>query len=253
LAALYQLPAGDFHDTAPGTGGNAVTGLGTPVANYLVRDLVQGVSVAAGTSADTATVAAPTADQALPPPSPPESAGTTNHTFATSGVVLFVPMGVGILTDITNAPAGGAAPLPIAGPARTITDTSPGGISVPRLVPVAADGVDSSAPLSSGQPWTEPDLSVRDRRREASAPLNLGDLAGDHEADAVAWRRACDASFAQAGRQADGEDQEAALLLRAEDSGPKLSGAAGLASLAFFLVGAGAPAEPRTRTRRFQR
>lgn len=52
LPALYRLPAGDFHDITSGYNGyfagpgyDLVTGLGSPVANLLVDDLVQTPSV----------------------------------------------------------------------------------------------------------------------------------------------------------------------------------------------------------------
>jgi hypothetical protein len=64
--ALYKLPSTDFHDVTTGSNGNPakagydlVTGRGSPVANSLIPDLVNNVSV-------TQTPVAPT-----PPPAPP--------------------------------------------------------------------------------------------------------------------------------------------------------------------------------------
>jgi autotransporter-associated beta strand protein len=58
LPALYQLPAGDFHDITTGNNGFAagpgydlVTGRGTPVANLLVPDLVQAPTLRTWTGA----------------------------------------------------------------------------------------------------------------------------------------------------------------------------------------------------------
>ena len=72
--ALYQLPAGDFHDVTSGSNGYAakagydpVTGRGTPIANALVRDLV-GPSLFMGPVA----------------PQPPSSSSSSSPTSASS-------------------------------------------------------------------------------------------------------------------------------------------------------------------------
>jgi hypothetical protein len=56
-AALYQLPASDFHDVASGSNGlpcgpgyDLVTGLGTPYANRVVQGLVASASAASTVS-----------------------------------------------------------------------------------------------------------------------------------------------------------------------------------------------------------
>jgi hypothetical protein len=272
LPTLYALAsnptsyASDFNDITTasnayyttGPGYDLVTGLGTPIANHLVVDLVQDTTVTqAVTSASSHTALAGSAtgtgktsvlagNPSVPPTGSPGAAGT---------IVAFL----NLQTNATNprfqvTPV--VAPLSAAGAAATFVDSSTVRLPAPRLASGTGGDV-SGLPLldndrAEAPPRTE---SVPDQpggRPATPLPSNPGDRAERYEATLQAWHLACDLCFADAGSQWGSEDEDAAALLIQPAADPALDSAAGLAALTFVLAGSWKPpAEPETRRRRW--
>jgi hypothetical protein len=281
LPRLYSLAAdstaysANFNDTttgsnayhSAGTGYDLVTGLGTPVANHLVGNLVQDSGVAQATSSGKAKTApaSPSTSTAgtkvlttTPSPSsiPPTVNGPVNRMVQASLPATFSTLALSQLVNNVNLPVQRVyAPpsLVVRGPALTVSSPLILQISAPpRLLspPLYLGG--ELAPLTNDQPDDDQlaynMLSHRDDLSQTPGP-NLADTR--KLSQAMAWCLASDACISAASQPVGLEnDSQAAPLMPAKDSGLALNSAAGLAALAFALSGLfGTPAEPETRKR----
>jgi hypothetical protein len=268
LYALASNPtsyASDINDITTGSnayytagpGYDLVTGLGTPVANHLVLDLVLDATAAqavssgssptavGGSSSGTGKTSVLPGNPSVPPIGSPGTGGN---------IIAFLNLGTGG-TNARLQVTPLVAPLSAAGAAATFVDSSTVRLPAPRSASGAAgDG--------SGLPVLDNDRPEAPARAESAPgqpgdrpatplPSNPGDRAGRDQAALQAWHLACDLCFADDDRQVGSDDENAAALLILPKTGPGLDSAAGLAALAFVLAGSWKPpAEPEIRRRR---
>jgi hypothetical protein len=187
--ALYSLPAADFNSISTGSNGgyqaaagyNLVTGLGSPVANLLVPDLIayQGSSGANVTAADLYNIA-PAADAS--------AAGSANvfrvYDFETGGDALGSAAGPGE-SSRDNVTGAGAPFVPSGQPAGGVANELEallGGAGVPFVpsgqpgsvpLPVAGLARDALAAAAVALRANPPNLSLPASAAAADAPASL--------------------------------------------------------------------------------
>jgi subtilase family serine protease len=242
-AAVYSLPSGDFHDittgnnyyNSAGPGYDLVTGLGTPRAQLVARDL--------------STIASPTFVLPAPTGSSQVPSVTVNR-----GEVLTSPVGA----TLVNASVTTAAPVTLAGTQPlAVAPAAPVGLTA-HAQPV---GLELATALTTGQPLPA-ESGTRSTGTVDTAPTGAVLVAPDvapaalPQLPAVADdSEACDAVFAaDAPAVLASESAVAAVLVAGEAKVTGLDTAA-LAGLAVVLGGcwqAQAP-QPRTDRRRSPR
>jgi hypothetical protein len=261
LPALYALAADpasyarDFNDIQTGSnarysagpGFDLVTGLGTPNANFLIPDLVQGSGVPqlpspapssmtpSGPSAPAVGAASPNVDPALPAVAPTGAAAfitlpASNTTAYQQAAAPVAPAGVGPGPIASNSAALVAqAPHLLSAPPYVGGESAPAGNDLPD------DGEVAWVVAATPQPTMETTVT-----NLVIAPVRFS------EGAPAPWRLACDAYFAEATSPVEWKHHAAALEDPDLGSHAVVNSARGMAALALVLIGSGmAAAEPQ--------